>query len=975
MSTEFSRFGLQQYPVLPLGEDSASHVYDPNAPQNPEDASAQKSALSELYKTAPVEPTPVPSEQQSPSVAEQRRIDQGVMDLLLDDRLNQEIMAYYTGRNMGSPQGATTIPELQSQTLSSAKPLASDSVIAANMIEHYGAERVARMQQLQDALGNVRIEYERALTAAANNPQSPGWQESTASYGNGEDRPGPTFNPAKFTEWYMQQDALPNRAFRELYGPITTRTAQSGGDSGNITSTLHLGYSSMTVSSFEVQRSDSISTVGCAIDTGQVQVISIASPPKLFDARAVSFDPLLGFVTPTANLVPETEWYDAVVPAVFAMVITAGIAGPLLPTAATFNGGLVGSFAAGAVQGAFSGAVSGILTGNVSGRGILMAALGSGVTAGLGTIGPVQSMRNLGGSLLSAGSAGEFAQRALSLTGNATLAGAISELTGGSFRHGFTQALADGLAGDVRGQIDKYVGGLLANEQIDGTTAQQLNHLSRLTASAIRAAADPANPQHAFAQEFLRTTLQEEILTPAAQQAASIRAQEANANKPATEQNVTPAERERVLMSFGLSPEQARAIARQDTGETLVSELANRILDAEPTLSHPVAAGLARAFLRDGDFTIFDFIADDMDVRSLTADYFQREFPGTSRARALELAAEYLSQTEPQLTVDIVGVGGSGPFFELQSTYDEFGNVISAELVQVTSGSALGTVANAVRNGLIALGELGYAGIHNQVVKIAGGLASIPFLAVGVDAAVSVQEQFRDRFGYVLTTPEAQRLVHTIQPYAEIIRDIYGLGREAAALQYGDAATTAAEVALQSAVEIIGLTGTGRALTAYAERLPVGDPLRTHLLASADDYRIVFDSPGSTILGADRIGARLELKPSAQARLDFNYRNTFFEANPTLIRGDIVVHHGIELQVLDHYPGLFTAHELNQVGMLRGIPRELNRELHSSGLNFEWRRFYETNPPGVATRRDFFRFMRILDSTYGMYFNPPVPKR
>ncbi len=54
------------------------------------------------------------------------------------------------------------------------------------------------------------------------------------------------------------------------------------------------------------------------------------------------------------------------------------------------------------------------------------------------------------------------------------------------------------------------------------------------------------------------------------------------------------------------------------------------------------------------------------------------------------------------------------------------------------------------------------------------------------------------------------------------------------------------------------------------------------------------------------------------------------------------VHHAIELQVLDRYPGVFRPSELNDFQNMRGIGRELKgrRQLHNSYIRSAWNRHY-----------------------------------
>jgi hypothetical protein len=153
----------------------------------------------------------------------------------------------------------------------------------------------------------------------------------------------------------------------------------------------------------------------------------------------------------------------------------------------------------------------------------------------------------------------------------------------------------------------------------------------------------------------------------------------------------------------------------------------------------------------------------------------------------------------------------------------------------------------------------------------------------------------------------------------------------------------------------------------------VGEIITTFANPRSPSVMRILERLGMNPATAQRVVEQLEngLSRSQQARRAFNYTETFFAANPSL-RGQVVVHHAIELQALDKYPGLFTAAELNALGMLRGVPNELNNQFHNSALRIEWNQFYKDYPPGSATRDQILQFSRDLDARYGQFFVPPV---
>ncbi|HTD21877.1 MAG TPA: hypothetical protein VK738_04440 [Terriglobales bacterium] len=99
-----------------------------------------------------------------------------------------------------------------------------------------------------------------------------------------------------------------------------------------------------------------------------------------------------------------------------------------------------------------------------------------------------------------------------------------------------------------------------------------------------------------------------------------------------------------------------------------------------------------------------------------------------------------------------------------------------------------------------------------------------------------------------------------------------------------------------------------------------------------------------------------------------NYRETFFKAHPEL-RGKVWVHHAIEQQVLRKFPGLFTEEEIHALENLRGIPKELNPDLHLSQIRQKLNEFYELNPN--PTREQFLQKVAEIDAQFRSKFKPP----
>ena len=102
-----------------------------------------------------------------------------------------------------------------------------------------------------------------------------------------------------------------------------------------------------------------------------------------------------------------------------------------------------------------------------------------------------------------------------------------------------------------------------------------------------------------------------------------------------------------------------------------------------------------------------------------------------------------------------------------------------------------------------------------------------------------------------------------------------------------------------------------------------------------------------------------------------DYRKVFFDQNPE-VKGKVVVHHAVEQQVLNkpQTKDLFTYEEINSIEYLRGVPKDINSDLHLSKIRREWNRFYKENPN--PTRQQILDKAAQIDVKYGHLFNPPL---
>lgn len=135
---------------------------------------------------------------------------------------------------------------------------------------------------------------------------------------------------------------------------------------------------------------------------------------------------------------------------------------------------------------------------------------------------------------------------------------------------------------------------------------------------------------------------------------------------------------------------------------------------------------------------------------------------------------------------------------------------------------------------------------------------------------------------------------------------------------------------------------------------------------------------GASMLGktARKIGTYLE--KGEKARFGWSdrigkdaYKANFFDAYPDL-KGKVWVHHAVEQQTITkQYPHLdITPNEMHSLDNLRGIPKEINREVHLRAIRKEWNNFYRDNPN--PTKQDLLDKATEIDDKFGHQFTPPV---
>lgn len=86
------------------------------------------------------------------------------------------------------------------------------------------------------------------------------------------------------------------------------------------------------------------------------------------------------------------------------------------------------------------------------------------------------------------------------------------------------------------------------------------------------------------------------------------------------------------------------------------------------------------------------------------------------------------------------------------------------------------------------------------------------------------------------------------------------------------------------------------------------------------------------------------------------------------------VHHTVEQQVLTKFPGVVTEEEIHSLENLRGIPLDINTDVHLSQIRTEWNRFYDSfiKTGTTPTKAQLLQKATEIDSMFGSKFMPPV---
>ncbi len=473
--------------------------------------------LANLPPPAAVAITEAPAVAATPAAPTAPAMEIAILELTLADPLTREFIQHHGG----------TLPVFGGAGL---------GAVLQTQIDRYGADLTARLTQLNQANAAVRHLYLEAMDQAAQNlgPGTMGAVFVPGGFSGGEGDFTPDtwrFDPVAFTQAYaqagLQPDApLTQRAFAATFGnnPLQAWEQYHGGDAEftqrghTLGGSFELTAPSLTDLDGHPNR-ERMGWTSASLNPGShaLRPLSLTAPPELHNPQAVWFDASLGWVTPSENVVVKQDFLDKAIPVVFVGLMTwatagafgiAGGAGVAAGAGIGAGGGIVGAMTAGAAFGAIGGFYGGLVgEGKIDLGGMFRGALTGAVTAGvvraagLNEMGVTRGLDAQGQSIVTGI---DYVQRAMAVTGQAMLQGALQKISGGEFREGFTTGLAQGLGAEISRGLELKISELQSgNDPINATQAGALRQFARVAQSAVSLLANPDDPGHAFAMTFV----------------------------------------------------------------------------------------------------------------------------------------------------------------------------------------------------------------------------------------------------------------------------------------------------------------------------------------------------------------------------------------------------------------------------------------------------------------------------------------
>jgi hypothetical protein len=377
-------------------------------------------------------------------------------------------------------------------------PEPARSSVALEQVRVYGEARYLQMTRMADAMQAVRDRYSQAVEQAANSGSGPGWglQPKTVRQHVGTSGDNDVyadvvvmqaaFDVDAFTAWYQAEGGLANTAFKDFYGNSHTAPGEWV-DNGEGSGTWSLSSTTFDNPNWQM------TGFGGALAHSQLISLDLNNKPSLRDDAAVGFDLQAGWATAHGNIYKKQGWVDVAIPLIMVAAVSYFSAGTLGPAAASAMGATAGTttavVVAAAVTGAATSLVSGLLYDNLSFKGVLIGALTGAVTAGA-----MQGLGNVvGAANIAAGTAGGFAANFTVQTGiQALIKGGLSEQM---LLTGFASALGQSLAANMEQGI--------VDAKLQGAEAFAARGFAKVLTSAVRAMANPNDPNYGFASALL----------------------------------------------------------------------------------------------------------------------------------------------------------------------------------------------------------------------------------------------------------------------------------------------------------------------------------------------------------------------------------------------------------------------------------------------------------------------------------------
>lgn len=388
---------------------------------------------------------------------------------------------------------------------------APTSAVALEQQRLHGAARYAELTQFSQAMATVRQTHAAAMQAAKDSGGT-GWIEVPMQFGTDPETGWPTgvyatvgdgeiqrdangvpvlarqrvFDEAVFTNAWLSQGGLAQEAFARFYGGAHSQIVLRPDTTQNAGQPTWVSQASLD--NPRVRLGDG------GVQDGELFALDLGNPRRLNNDAAVSFDPELGWVTPSANLYQHRSFFDKAMPIAMVAFVSWMTAG----AASAANWGYVGSAAAAGAAASFT---SGAIHGNLSLKGVLIGAVSGALTAGL--------TPELTGVLKDAGMGA-----AAGVAARMTVQGGIQALLGGKFKDGAIAGFASGLAELTGESIKTRIDEAVKAGTMTTAEAFAARSFNTVLGSAIRAAGSPGDPAHAFAQDWLGSLMQNNLPAP-----------------------------------------------------------------------------------------------------------------------------------------------------------------------------------------------------------------------------------------------------------------------------------------------------------------------------------------------------------------------------------------------------------------------------------------------------------------------------